>query len=386
VDPTGVESLADMADVSGTPNRTRAGGPAMANMVRQGHLGTYPDHTGGRTILNTNAPQESVAPLFRESDNYYVLGFPPASTKSDGHFHKIEVKVNRRDITVQARQGYYAPGGKPPQQIKIPPGVPADLVNAMATLWPKVDLPLALDVAAFATPDRQKAVVAVVIRADLPPGAPTPLVAAAGRKVSVLSGAFDRLGKSLDYQRATLTVPVAPLSYEILTRLTLRPGHYEIRSALSDETAGMAGSVYAYVDVPNFAASGPHVSGVVLGVTPPPLAGPSNAFSDVLPLVPSAVRTFAATDRATALVRLYAPAQGVFVPVRVDARVIDINDRTVFEQAGLVAANEFGTDRTADYRLDLPLARLAPGEYLLSIEFLRGNTRDTRDVTFTVNK
>ena len=54
------------------------------------------------------------------------------------------------------------------------------------------------------------------------------------------------------------------LRYDALARLQLKPGRYEIRVAVQHRRAGRLGSVYAYVDVPDFAKSGPWLSGVVL--------------------------------------------------------------------------------------------------------------------------
>lgn len=56
LDPTGLESLAKSAS-----NFGRGTGPsAVANLRRQGSLTVLPDYTGGRTVLNTNAPDSLV--------------------------------------------------------------------------------------------------------------------------------------------------------------------------------------------------------------------------------------------------------------------------------------------------------------------------------------
>ena len=66
------------------------------------------DWTGGRAILNTNAPEESVRPILDESSAYYLLAFQTSDVKPDGSFHPITVKVNRPDVQVRTRKGYYA--------------------------------------------------------------------------------------------------------------------------------------------------------------------------------------------------------------------------------------------------------------------------------------
>lgn len=65
--------------------------------------------TGGLTFGN---PGRKTAQVFSkiEADlrNLYVLGFVPPAEARDGHFHKLQVKVNRADLVVRYRSGYWA--------------------------------------------------------------------------------------------------------------------------------------------------------------------------------------------------------------------------------------------------------------------------------------
>jgi VWFA-related protein len=63
--------------------------------------------TGGRFFINQNDLEHSVALSMADGSSYYLLGYTPQG-KSDGKFHKIEVKVNRPGVNVRARRGYYA--------------------------------------------------------------------------------------------------------------------------------------------------------------------------------------------------------------------------------------------------------------------------------------
>ncbi|HUL14670.1 MAG TPA: VWA domain-containing protein [Terriglobales bacterium] len=63
--------------------------------------------TGGRVFTNQNDLDHSVALSVDDGAAYYLLGYTPTS-KADGKFHKIEVKVNRPDVNVRARGGYFA--------------------------------------------------------------------------------------------------------------------------------------------------------------------------------------------------------------------------------------------------------------------------------------
>ena len=67
------------------------------------------DETGGYTFPD---PGDKLAEVFAriEQDlrNQYVLGFTPPPDARDGRFHKLEVKMHPRGLTVRARIGYYA--------------------------------------------------------------------------------------------------------------------------------------------------------------------------------------------------------------------------------------------------------------------------------------
>lgn len=68
-DPNGLQTLAPSAG-STVRGRGAAGafaGNIQSTLVRQGGLGVLPDHTGGRTVLNTNEPGAEMRDVFKES-------------------------------------------------------------------------------------------------------------------------------------------------------------------------------------------------------------------------------------------------------------------------------------------------------------------------------
>jgi VWFA-related protein len=391
-DATLLDTLAPSASTSGVPptDRTELAG---ANLRRLGNLAFYPDETGGRAIKNSNAPWEPVADVFAETASYYVLGFTPAAAKADGKYHDIKVDVRRRDVSIHARQGFYSPS--PPARSKpaTPGGPPQSLVDTLAGLWPVTEIPLSVSVAAFANPGKPEANLAIVIRAQEPvavdPGRTGRADAsqpAAGARVNVLAGAYGRDGRPMDSHTQTLAVRPSPgatreFEYEVLSKLRLKPGRHEIRVAAEDVSRQLRGSVYTYVDIPDFSKAAVSVSGIVLSTTSKP---PAAALGDVLPLTPTAQRQFASTARVTAFLRVYEGGGGAAAaPVTVSARILDEQGGTSFEQSTPVST-QGAPIRSADYRLDLPLSRLAAGEYLLTIEAHRGNRIARRDVRFGV--
>lgn len=74
------------------------------------------DLTGGRVFRSTNPCKE----LSAELRNQYVIGYKPTNRAADGAWRNIRVRVRSErlskelsDLSVRARQGYYAEQGKP---------------------------------------------------------------------------------------------------------------------------------------------------------------------------------------------------------------------------------------------------------------------------------
>jgi VWFA-related protein len=63
--------------------------------------------TGGTTIRNTNDLLGGLERVANESSAYYLLGYQPEKSP-DGKWHKLEVKVDRKGVSVRARRGYLA--------------------------------------------------------------------------------------------------------------------------------------------------------------------------------------------------------------------------------------------------------------------------------------
>ena len=64
--------------------------------------------TGGFLIENTNDLAGGVRRIDEERRVHYLVTYAPARTELDGKWRAIDVKVNRKNVTVQARRGYVA--------------------------------------------------------------------------------------------------------------------------------------------------------------------------------------------------------------------------------------------------------------------------------------
>ncbi len=71
----------------------------------QGSLQMMAEKTGGKAIYNTNDPTRGLLEVGEDFRTYYSLGYTPAHA-GDGKFHRIEVRVRRKDLVVRHRDGY----------------------------------------------------------------------------------------------------------------------------------------------------------------------------------------------------------------------------------------------------------------------------------------
>ncbi len=393
-DPSGVQTLAQQAStrVPMSPQQV-----VQASIARRGNLLYLPDHTGGRAVVGVNDPAVRVAEVFRESRAYYAIGFAPAVPARTG-FQRIEVKVRRPGIVVQARAGYFSGALDRRDKEKTgAPDVPPVLGAAIKGLWPRTDLALEMSAVPWSLPGMLSATVSVQVGVHgvLPEraavGASSSDAGATARPpVTMVVGAYDRNGHSMASVRQTLTDVPAPrdgrVDYEVLSFLSLKPGRYELRAAVEDGAISATGSVYGYIEVPAFHAEKISLSGIVLEATPAPLpvlsAGPP--LGSVLPFVPTTRREFRVTDRVMAFVREHQGAVRALMPGYATARIVDEDDQIVHSSEQRLLPEMFGADRATNVSVEVPIARLGPGEYLLTIEVRHGNDRGSRDVWFRI--
>jgi len=79
--------------------------------------------------------------MVEEVSAYYLLGYTSTLAPRDGRFHEIQVKVNRKDVEVRARKGYWAYSEEEMRKAAEPPkpGPPAEVAEAMEVLASNVE-------------------------------------------------------------------------------------------------------------------------------------------------------------------------------------------------------------------------------------------------------
>ena len=112
----------------------------------------------------------------------------------------------------------------------------------------------------------------------------------------------------------------------------------------------------------------------------------AEAEGRLLPVVPMTTRTFDRQASIVSLVEVYLGVVTKSPPVVIDVSIRDAREKTVFKQTDSIDAAEFNATHRVPYRFELPLAKLAAGEYLLTFDARAGAASAHRDVRFTVSE
>jgi VWFA-related protein len=99
-------------------------------------LRTLAERTDGRAIIGKNNPLPALQQMVEELGTYYLLVYTSSIAPRDGRFHPIDVKVNRRDVEVRHRQGYWAYTEEEIRLASAPPrpGPPIEVAQALDDL------------------------------------------------------------------------------------------------------------------------------------------------------------------------------------------------------------------------------------------------------------
>jgi hypothetical protein len=339
--------------------------------------------TGGRAFVNDNDVERHIPAVLSESSSYYLLGVDRPASREEGQLHRVEVRVNRRGVNVRTRQGYYDPTQRERQALEDMTDA-GDPTVAIVGAMPRSDVPLNLAVAPVAVTGDQASLALVL---GVSPSGGDGKTLLPGDQVEIIAGLFDpETGQSRGTSRrqVSITGNLADGSkayYEVFARMNVPSGRYELRVGLRADD-GRTASVYTSVEIPDI-DDDLWVSGLVIAVEPRPDGGPPDAFGDLLPATPTARRAFRRTDRVHAFVRVY-QNRSPFVQTTVATRVTDANDSVVFQGVEEVSGTHTAPERSADARTEIPIAGLAPGEYLLTTDVEGRGTTVRRTARFRI--
>ena len=79
------------------------------------------DQIDGRAIVNRNDLVAGMKQITRDASAYYLIGYNSSQAPSDGKFHEIKVRVKRPGVQVRARKGYWALNQQETMRALAPP-------------------------------------------------------------------------------------------------------------------------------------------------------------------------------------------------------------------------------------------------------------------------
>ena len=78
-------------------------------------MGELADGTGGRFFHNSNDLNAGFKGITEAPEVVCMLELPLDGVKANGTYHRLEVKVDREGMEVQARRGYFMPKPEKPK-------------------------------------------------------------------------------------------------------------------------------------------------------------------------------------------------------------------------------------------------------------------------------
>jgi VWFA-related protein len=317
-------------------------------------LRTLADETDGRAIIGRNNPLPELKKMVKELSSYYLLGYTSSIAPRDGRFHPIDVRVNRRDVDVHARKGYWAytedelrKAAEPPK-----PGPPEEVADALDTLVAAVEptnrRPVAVWFGAVRTEEERPLVTFVWESTPGTPDTPADQVARVGVTATaadgevVFKGTVDRNPEAVRPSgRVSFPAPSGPI------RLRVVPENARGQKIDSEDVSEL---------VPDFTGVGPTITS--------PQVFRARTARDIAQLrgstngMPVAARQFSRTERL--FLRFDAYGAAATAP-RVSMRLL--NPRG--EPLATLPDPPAPTGNT--YEAEVSLASLPPGDYLIEI-------------------
>lgn len=95
------------------PRGGMVNGPGRGMAMRSGfdnhaNMDQIAQQTGGKAYYNTNDFTRVIDDVINTASNYYTIAYATNNTKWNGEFRRIKIAVERPDVQVQHKEGYYA--------------------------------------------------------------------------------------------------------------------------------------------------------------------------------------------------------------------------------------------------------------------------------------
>jgi VWFA-related protein len=369
------------------------------NAGSQETLATLAADTGGKAFFDSNDFGGVFSQVQKDSSAYYVLGFTSTNPLKDGKFRHVRVQLNRADVHLDFRKGYYA--GRDFEHLNR-----ADreqqIQDELASELPQTDVAVYAGAAYFRQDDAHYYLaVSLVI-----PGSQIPFVQAKDKDNATIDVIGEvradgklRVGQLRDTVKLALdsSQQVRRKNVQYNTGFVLAPGSYHLKFVVRENQTGRMGSFETDVQVPDLRKTPLRMSSVVLSSQRVPATvkknGPHPLVQDQSELVPNITHVFSQDQHLYLQYEVYDAARGKnpappaassgqpsasagpparkapreSVRVLTSIEFLQANVK-VYESKPVVANEVTSPDRKAViFQIDLPLQSLKPGFYVCQV-------------------
>jgi len=407
VDSRGLQALPPVGDASKGSLRGNSAysGSAVtaqfsANFSSQETLATLSTDTGGKAFFDSNDFAPAFQQVQHDTEAYYILGFHSTNQAHDGTFRHLTVTVDRKDVKIDFRPGYYAPADFQHQKTE---DRELALTEQMRSDLPATDVAVYLQALYF----RQSENLFFVPVSLIVPGSQIPFVKNGDRdkaNLDILGQVRDAQGLAVGNVRDTVKLTldqsqqVQRKNIQYSTGFSLAPGKYHLKFVVRENQSGNMGSFETDIRVPDLKKVPLKLSSVVLASqrTPNTAKNSNNLLvRDGLEWVPNVAHVFRQDQHLYFLYEIYDPSKQKGAaepaaspglgrresgPVHVLTSIEFLSGGTKVYETPLVTANIINVpDRGAvAFQFDVPLAQLKAGTYICQV-----NVIDDADGSFS---
>jgi VWFA-related protein len=347
------------------------------NAASQETLSTLAADTGGKAFFDTNDFSGVFTQVQKDTSAYYVLGFTSMNPAKDGRYRHLKVTVNRADVKLEYRPGYYA--GRDFVHLNRADRE-AQLEDELAAELPQTDVPLYAGTAYFRQ-DESHYYLAVSL---VVPGSQIPFAQEKDKdnatidivgEVRIGDKGKVPVGQLRDTVKLAVdsTQQVRRKNVQYNTGFVLAPGSYHLKFIVRENQTGRMGSFETDVQIPDLRKAPLRMSSVVLSSLRTPVTnapkkkGANPLIQDQTQLVPNVTHVFTRDQHLYLQYEIYDAAKG---------KVAIAAPAAAATPAGQQAqAAQSGPPQKAD-PTKAGATQMREGIHVLtSIEFLQGNVK-----------
>src|SRR6202167_5419881 len=277
VDARGLEAISPLGDASTGSLRGTSGynGAALQNNLdsnfnTQEVMATLSSDTGGKAFFDSNDFSPAFQRIQQDTSAYYVIGFRSTDSVKDGRYRRLTIKINRPNVKLEYRPGYYAPAdyrhaNKDERERQLQEQLNSDL--------PATDVELYLQAYYFRSDTGAAAPRFSVPVSLIVPGSQIPFVKGGDRSkatLDIIGELKNTAGQDMAEIRQTVKLAiddsqqVSRKNIQYTTNFSLPLGKYHLKFVVRENQTGRMGSFETDINLPDLKKFPLKLSSVVL--------------------------------------------------------------------------------------------------------------------------